>query len=233
MPLEVATNLEELDQTWPLNGGPLGQGAAHIRQIKRVLKTVYPGALGNGYNTPILATEAETDYAIGITSNVQPQIDAIALGAMLVSGVVMYSGLFSAIPVNYQLCDGTNGTPDMTDKFAYGTATQAEINTTGGTPDSVSVAHTHQYTHAHASALTAAGAHSHLFELSNNDFGQTDVRIGGVQNPGGTIPTDVAPDHTHTSTVDTSVGTSSNAGVSGVGRNIPPYIKLAYIQRMT
>jgi len=232
MPLEIATNIEQLDQTWPLNGDPLKQGAAHIRQVKSVLKTVFPGLTGNGYSVPITATEDELNFAAGTTSNVQAQIAAIEVNGLMLMGIIQYSGFFSNIPANFQLCDGTNGTPDLTDSFVYGTATQAEILSLGGSADSVVTSHGHTYDHGHTGATDTTGSHTHTVPLSSS------ATTGPTSLSGGSTITGVTPTsndgiHSHLTTIDPAVGQSSPSGVSGTGLNTPRYTKLAFIQRMT
>lgn len=80
MGIETATPgyISDLDKTWPLGNDPRSQGDDHIRFIKNVLKNVFPGALGQGFNTPIVATEAELNFLDGVTSNIQTQLNAIA-----------------------------------------------------------------------------------------------------------------------------------------------------------
>lgn len=233
MPLEVANTLEDLDLTWPLNGDPRGQGPAHLRQVKQVSKNIFPGVGGNGFNTPILATEDELDYVISLTSNLQAQIDALTQGGVSIGGIIIYSGAFSGIPANYQLCNGTNGTPNMTNRFIYGTNQQAQILTTGGNADAQTVEHSHTYTHGHTGTLNTTGSHAHTIPLSNNDFGQANVLMGGWGTTTGTGSVAAAGDHTHTPTIDQVAGDSTSAGVVGTDANIPPFIKMAFIQRMS
>jgi hypothetical protein len=68
--------ISDLDKTWPLFTDPRSQGDDHLRYIKNVLKNTFPGALGQGFNTPILADESELNFLQGTTSNVQAQLDA-------------------------------------------------------------------------------------------------------------------------------------------------------------
>ena len=46
--------------------------------------------------------------------------------------IVMWSGLLSAIPSGWLLCDGDNGTPDLRSKFIKGSAPGVEPGVTGG-----------------------------------------------------------------------------------------------------
>ena len=44
--------------------------------------------------------------------------------------IVMWSGLVADVPNGWSICDGTNGTPDLQDKFVRGTA--GEVGGQGG-----------------------------------------------------------------------------------------------------
>jgi len=78
MPVEIATTLASLDQSYPLGGDVLLQGDDHIRLLKSVLKDQFPGALGDGLASPVLATEAEFGYLVGVTSGIQGQFGALS-----------------------------------------------------------------------------------------------------------------------------------------------------------
>lgn len=75
MPLESASTIALLDSSWPLGGDPHNRGDDHIRLIKYVLQTQFPGAAGLGFAEPIIATEAEINHLAGVVSNVQTQLD--------------------------------------------------------------------------------------------------------------------------------------------------------------
>ena len=47
------------------------------------------------------------------------------------SVIVMWSGDLSEIPSGWFLCDGDNGTPDLSDKFILGTTVNGDIGDTG------------------------------------------------------------------------------------------------------
>ena len=46
--------------------------------------------------------------------------------------IVLWSGLSSNIPEGYALCDGNNGTPNLTDKFVIGAGSTYPVGETGG-----------------------------------------------------------------------------------------------------
>lgn len=75
MPLETGATIAELDDTWPESGDLIPAGDDHLRLIKSVLKTQFPGAGGDGFSIPITAEEAEINHLSGVTSNVQTQIN--------------------------------------------------------------------------------------------------------------------------------------------------------------
>jgi len=88
MPIEVATTFASLDQSYPLGGDVLLQGDDHIRLLKSVLKDQFPGALGDGLASPVLATEAEFGYLVGVTSGIQGQFDALSTRVDDIEGVL-------------------------------------------------------------------------------------------------------------------------------------------------
>jgi len=224
MGLETANFIEGLDESWPTGLDPINQGDDHTRLVKGVLKTQFPGAGGQGFNEAIIATEVELNFSSGVTSSIQDQLNSAldgvsqnALGINPIGAVIMFNASFASIPANWQLCDGTSGTPDMTDRFVYGTNTEGELEAIGGSADAVVVSHTH--------TANAVGDHTHSFTAQQN--------IGGFTDDGG------APDQQSTSQSRTTAGagghnhTINSAGVSGTDKNLPPYVKLAYIQRMS
>jgi hypothetical protein len=53
-------------------------------------------------------------------------------GNIEIGGIIeMFSGFLSSIPPGYVLCDGTNGTPDLSDRFVIGTKTGSTVGAVG------------------------------------------------------------------------------------------------------
>ena len=75
MTVESAHTISALDESWPLKDDPLHQGDDHLRLLKSVLKEQFRGANGQGYDTPILASESELNSLVGVTGSVQDQVD--------------------------------------------------------------------------------------------------------------------------------------------------------------
>ena len=75
MGLETTTTIGGLVSTNPVASDALGQADDHIRLLKTVLKTIFPGSGGSGFTTPITASEAELNYVVGVTSAIQTQLN--------------------------------------------------------------------------------------------------------------------------------------------------------------
>ena len=157
MPLEAGTTIEQLDSLWPLGGDPLLQGDDHIRLIKSILKAQFPGALGQGFNIAITATEAELNYLSGVTSSIQDQLDAITSNDNLIApaGTVL---LFASVapPVGW-----TQNIDD--DKAMLQLVSDASGGAAGGTEDFLSV-WTHKHTTGdHQLTPEQMPAHTHVY----------------------------------------------------------------------
>lgn len=83
--------------------------------------------------------------------------------ALPIGGIIMWSGAVSAIPPGWALCDGTNGTPNLRDRFVVGAGSTYNVGATGGASTvALTAGQLPGHTHA-AGGLTAAsgGAHTH------------------------------------------------------------------------
>lgn len=78
MGLEATTTIAGLVQTNPVAGDELGKSDDHLRLIKTVLKTIFPGSGGSGFSIPITASEAELNFVDGVTSPIQTQLNTIS-----------------------------------------------------------------------------------------------------------------------------------------------------------
>lgn len=178
--------------------------------------------------------EDGTIFQIGLDEEQINDLLVNQVGLTPIGGIVMYSGQLSNLPANWAICDGSDGTPNLTDRFVLGTNVQSSINNTGGSADAVVVSHTHtQAAHSHTGS-TSGGNHDHTetrrpltSPINQYNGGPFALPDGGTdtQNTGGTGA------HSHTLNVDNSTPTINSSGVSGTNANLPPYVKLAYIMR--
>jgi hypothetical protein len=70
-----------------------------------------------------------------------PTFETITIPQAFVSGMILlWSGAANAIPSGFVLCDGTNSTPDLRDRFVVGAGNSYSVGATGGaTTDSITV----------------------------------------------------------------------------------------------
>jgi len=66
--------------------------------------------------------------------------------------IILWSGSIVTIPTGWNLCDGTNGTPNLLDKFIVAAGNTYEVDATGG-----AVNHTHAATQAGHSHYQSGG----------------------------------------------------------------------------
>lgn len=106
MPIESATYLNQLVATNPLGSDAAATGDNHLRLVKAVLLATWPNI-----NAAVTVTPTELNRLLGITGNVQAQIDAIISGGLsaVLPGQSGKNGRFIRT-------DGTNATwewPDL------------------------------------------------------------------------------------------------------------------------
>ena len=119
------------------------------------------------------------------------------------------------------MCNGSNGTPDLRNRFVVGAGSTYAVSATGGSKDAVVVTHTHTAT----SVVTDPG-HFHGIDGYATPGGATTgiVRTGEGQSPS-TV-------NTQSKTTGITVATTNaSSGVSGTNANLPPYYALAYIMK--
>lgn len=67
-------------------------------------------------------------------------------------GIILWSGSIATIPTGWVICDGTNSTPDLRDRFVVGAGSTYAVDATGGA--STLTAHTHSLTPATNASLS-------------------------------------------------------------------------------
>lgn len=92
-------------------------------------------------------------------------------------GIVMWNGTPSNIPGGWVLCDGSNGTPDLRDRFIVGAGRNYNPNAVGGM-DSVSLSISEMPSHSHS--MSSAGSHSHSGSTSGDGSHSHSGSTGGA-----------------------------------------------------
>ncbi len=132
--------------------------------------------------------------------------------------IVLWSGSIGSIPAGWYLCNGSNGTPDLRDRFVVGAGSTYAVNATGGSANAIVVSHTH-------TATSTVPNHDHDVTVSGL-IGQS----GGFA-PGGGSTSGGSATFTTTSEALAITTTIDTAGTSGTNANLPPYYALCYIQK--
>ncbi len=126
--------------------------------------------------------------------------------------ITIFNGSSVDIPDGWDLCNGSNGTPNLLNKFVTGASTTGEVGNSGG---ATSHSHSIESAGSHSHSSDEAGAHTHpnqvttsnmLIYFKKSDSGLSSESHSHVSGSGGS--------HNHTS------GTSSN---------LPTYYNLCYI----
>lgn len=150
-----------------------------------------------------------------------------ALPATFVTGMIMlWSGSVASIPSGWALCDGSNSTPDLRNRFVVGAGSTYAVDATGGSADAIVVSHTH--TASSSSSVTDPGH----FHNTNNAGKGTGGSLARLQTFDFAATGDIT---TNTKTTGISVSTSTtvnSTGSSGTNANLPPYYALAYIMKL-
>ena len=210
------------------NAGALGTSSWKFSSA--YISTVYGNLSGNATTATKLAT-ARTINGVSFNGSAN-----ITVPTGVPSGVItMWSGLISAIPATWFLCNGANGTPDLRGRFIYGASVDGDVGVTGGSANAIVVSHTHSTpAHTHTASSNTTGAHTHSFYDKSLTVGGGGfyTNYHATYHAGVTAITGSSGNHSHTITVNSGGGgTSGSTGSSGTNANLPPYMKLAYIMK--
>jgi len=157
MALETGTYISSLNASNPASTDGLAQADDHIRLLKSTIKSTLPnvtGAITSTHTelnalTGVTASPAEINKLDGLTATTA-QLNAIAAtGGIPSGGIIMWSGAVSAIPAGWVLCNGSNSSPDLRNRFVVGAGSSYAVNATGGT-DSVSLSTANIPAHSHS-----------------------------------------------------------------------------------
>lgn len=215
MSLETGNYISDLVITNPTGLDDRSQGDDHIRLIKKVLKQTFPNIDG-----PVTGTDEQLNAGV-------------AAGAINFPGmIVMWSGLITAIPAGWKVCDGTGTTstgspvPDLRNRFIVGTATNSggayNVGNTGGSPNIFISG----VTGGTAITVDQMPPHNHPPLSPSHAFitnGSGTANTGSGSNIGSSVATGYTGGglpHDHT------------VNLFQANANIPPYYALAFIIKL-
>ena len=148
-------------------------------------------------------------------------------------GIIMWSGSVASIPSGWALCDGTNGTPNLQNRFVVGAGDTYTPADTGGSADAIIPSHSHTFSGSATDkyisrvgmatsvpfgnpitiSFSAGGTWSSYIMTGRDDGGNRGIRFEGTED---------------SSSIS---GTTSTEGSSVTNANLPPYYALAYIMK--
>ena len=120
MPTEGANSISDLNSSAPTSAGPAGEGDDELRQLKAVLLASFPALDGLISNTNATQTAGDTDPPDAATFSklFETVNDSVAAGNNVpVGAIMMWAGTEAQIPAGWALCDGSNATPNLIDRF--------------------------------------------------------------------------------------------------------------------
>jgi len=160
------------------------------------------------------------------STNVQDAIDEVNPYIIPSGGIILWSGSVANIPSGWALCDGTNGTPNLEDKFVVGAGNTYAVGATGGSANAIVPSHSHTYDDKYIDQMqqatsqsfsslrtipySSSGSWSGYMTTGRDDGGNRGIRLNGK--------------------IDSA--SVSTTGSSVTNANLPPYYALAYIMKL-
>lgn len=180
-------------------------------------------AITTTYTDPKTWTTGEVVKAAHFNTYLRDNLQACHQGIPPIGSILHWSGSTGTVPTHWQICNGTNGTPELRDKFVAGAGLTYAVNATGG---SASATPTNHGSHA----VNQPSSHSGHVVTQPSDHTTTPI-----SNPGGQqVSLEV---HHQTFTVNAhSAHSGADADAHSTHSAIdttPPYKAYAYIQRLS
>ena len=154
----------------------------------------------NSANKTGLLADLDTNNKDSLVDAINELVAAITTDNTPAGVIRMWSGTIANIPSGNVLCDGTNGTPDLRNRFIMGAPNQAGMNTTGGS-NTTTLTTTQLPAHNHPLVMDAVPPHTHTSLGADSgkiasyvngdpsillDNGSTTTSSGGGHTPTGT-----------------------------------------------
>ena len=236
----LATGVVPVERTITAGNGLSGGGSL---TTNRTLSLGTPGTLSGATSNNVtstshthaisVATKAEAEAGTNNTKLMTPLRVADALntirGALFPrGGIIMWSGSINNIPAGWALCDGSNGTPDLRDRFIVGAGGSYNVGSTGGA-NSVALNTNQIPSHNHGAGdlkANSAGSHTHDYRTNSSTSSASGIHSGYLSGST-TRQTSSGGAHTHTIS-----GNTSNTGGGQAHENRPPYYALCFIMKL-
>jgi len=166
-----------------------------------------------------------------LSYNSSTGVMSISVPSAFVSGmIILWSGSEGSIPSGFVLCNGSNNTPDLRNRFVIGAGGSYDVGDTGGSANATLVSHSHTTNstinegNSNTKSLTGSFRNEpHDTNATSGIFSETTAsfREDSDQGNNGRV---ISIDATHRHTTNTQGSSASNA-------NLPPYYALCYIMK--
>ena len=155
------------------------------------------GGVGIGTNNPT--------SALHVNGEAKCEVGGMEFYMVPQGAIIMWSGTLASIPSGWALCDGSNGTPDLRNRFIYGVNSGEDPGGTGGS--------------------ATIPAHSHTVDIAPFQCNATGFTWYGAPLAG----VSQIADYRHTHTVDPPATVTNQQPATSI---IPPYYRLAFIMKL-
>ena len=226
----VAHNHTYIDQYVVIDAGYRPWPASNNDCQQRNINTSTAGIDANGNtNTSQSGTNANLPpyyalcYIIKVFNTVAEVTVNQPAGPGIPEGViVMWSGATNNIPDGFVLCNGSNGTPNLQNKFIVGAGSSYSVNATGGSNSvTLNTAQIPSHFHQIFNASNNSGSHPNQSNINANSYVARGT--GAVNHNEGYNMRAAGSSATR--------GKTSNVGSGNSHENRPPYYALAYIMK--
>lgn len=182
---EVSVNAQALDTLHPVHSAPYALSARRLHGGVMTFDEAN-GFLGIGANPPTSELDVDGSLRIRGGSPADGRVlvcDADGLASWGIydglpsNTIVMWSGAVETIPSGWKVCDGSDGAPDLRDRFLMGVDTNLDaVGDTGG-------AASHTHTVDVAADTSDAGAHTHTFDPASATTSSAGSHTHGFNPP--------------------------------------------------
>lgn len=182
-------------------------------------------------------------------------VEYILLNSAPIGGIIPFNGDVVDVPVNWYPCDGTNGTPDLRDRFVISSGPAYPPDAYGGLTS-----------HSHGVTIDAGGSHSHTGTTGGTALTEAQLpahfhgngvvdAVDKLFNHGGIAASPTMGDsidgnsasgsregrtttvgsgaaHNHSVSIDAG-GSHAHTGDTASASNMPPFFSKLYIMRIS
>lgn len=179
-----ATNFTAKDSLPSGNAGKIIKGAEIDTEYTAIASAISSKA---DLNSPSLTGTPTAPTAAYGTNTTQLATTAFVQAAIPTGVILLWSGSIATIPGGWALCNGSNGTPDLRDRFVVGAGSTYSVGDTGGantvTLDATQIpSHTHTVTTT--GSTSSENAHSHTFSGTTGNMSANASHSHNISDPG-------------------------------------------------